>query len=173
MQSNAVQYTQKLSRICMDAPALKTSLPAPEIAAKIFAYICHDAIGTTREWEETMKKLGINPFSGWCREYAIATLLLCSDSEKYDVFYADEDSCDETGNHILGAKCHYWLALKSDHDAIVDPTWQQFRLGQSHFPLPYEYLTEDEIRVVANPFSDRLIQLALPFAKKIHGFIVN
>jgi len=145
------------------------NLTTAQIADCIFQSICTESVGMRDDWVNRMKELKINPFSGWCREYCIATLLLASDGEDYDLLLADDETGEDSGAYVIGAKCHFWLARKDDHGIVVDPTHQQFMLMD--LEVPHEYLSEGEYRICEQPLSERLIEMGLPFAKELVDFI--
>ena len=147
----------------------KSSLSASDLADQVFKLICSESLGACNDWKSRMKELHINPFSGWCKSYCVAILLLAKDASSYDLLYVDEESCEESGTFVHGAECHFWLAHKDCHERIVDPTYQQFILKD--VPLPYEYLGEDEIVVVTQPLTESLVRSGIPFAIKLAEFI--
>ena len=85
------------------------------------------------------------PWSGFCREWCVAILLLATDAEDYSLLFADESTTEDTGNCVLGAECHFWLVSKTTGD-VIDPTARQFT--DAGVPLPYHYLEDEEVREV-------------------------
>jgi hypothetical protein len=95
------------------------------------------------------------PIGGYCQNWCVAILLLANDADDYSLVFADESTCEDSGEFIMGAECHFWLV--SNEGDVIDPTASQFL--SYGIPLPYEYLGENETKTITN-LSKRLIESA-------------